>query len=224
LTRPRVLLSVAASVDGYIDDTSPHRLMLSNAADFDRVDQLRADCDAIMVGAETLRRDNPRLIVKDPARQATRRATGRPANPRKVTVSGTGNLDPDAKFWHIGIDQRPIVYTTDAGAGPLNQRLGELAEVVSLGATVEFAALLDDLGARGVAQLMVEGGTHLHTALLSAGLADALLLAIGPVLVGDSHAPRFTHPATYPGHRMRLVTVEQLGDVALLHYQLTETS
>ncbi|MGO4648635.1 dihydrofolate reductase family protein [Nocardia sp. 2YAB30] len=53
MTRPPVLLSVAVSVDGYLDDTSPDRLRLSDAADFDRVDQVRADSDAILVGAQT---------------------------------------------------------------------------------------------------------------------------------------------------------------------------
>lgn len=61
--RPYVLLSCAMSVDGYIDDTTSQRLLLSNEADFDRVDQVRAECDAILIGATTLRRNNPRLIV-----------------------------------------------------------------------------------------------------------------------------------------------------------------
>ena len=61
--RPYVLLSCAMSVDGFIDDTTAERLLLSNDADFDRVDQVRAESDAVMIGATTLRRDNPRLLV-----------------------------------------------------------------------------------------------------------------------------------------------------------------
>jgi 5-amino-6-(5-phosphoribosylamino)uracil reductase len=57
--RPYVLLSCAMSVDGYIDDTSPDRWLLSNAADLARVDEVRAGVDAILVGANTIRRDNP---------------------------------------------------------------------------------------------------------------------------------------------------------------------
>src|SRR5262245_44525017 len=79
--RPYVLLSCAMSVDGYIDDTSPDRLLLSNEADFDRVDSVRAECDAIMIGANTLRRDNPRLLVNSPERRAAREARGLPAYP-----------------------------------------------------------------------------------------------------------------------------------------------
>ncbi|GAA5063018.1 hypothetical protein GCM10023318_47230 [Nocardia callitridis] len=222
-----MLLSVAMSVDGYIDDTAPQRLLLSNAQDFDRVDQVRADADAIMVGAATLRADNPRLIVKDQDRQDRRRAAGRDTQPLKVTVTASGDLDPAARFWHHGTEQhRPLVYTTAAGAARLGERLAGLAEVVALGTEVDFGALLDDLGGRGIGRLMVEGGSHLHTAFLSEGLADELHLAIGPALVGDPDAPRFLEPAGFPGgstRRMRLLDVARLGDVAVLRYLPKET-
>ncbi|MGH8574222.1 MAG: RibD family protein, partial [Gammaproteobacteria bacterium] len=64
ISRPYVLLSVAVSVDGYIDDATDTRLLLSNEADVDRVDEVRASCDAILVGANTIRRDDPRLLVR----------------------------------------------------------------------------------------------------------------------------------------------------------------
>src|ERR1035438_6963978 len=62
ITRPYVLLSVAMSVDGHIDGTGPARLVLSGGADLDRVDAERAASDAVMVGAGTIRRDDPRLL------------------------------------------------------------------------------------------------------------------------------------------------------------------
>ncbi|MGW5383960.1 RibD family protein [Nocardia sp. NPDC003963] len=222
MPRPHVLLSVATSIDGYIDDTSPERLLLSNAADFARVDAVRADVDAILVGAETIRSDNPRLIVKNEQLTTQRVHAGKPAQPMKVTVTASGNLDPAAKFWHHGTEQhKPLVYTTTTGAENLT-RLTELAEVIDLGPTVEFRSLLDDLGHRGIQRLMVEGGGTIHTAFLSAGLADELHLAIGPTLVGEPGAPRFLHPAAFPGgptHRMRLLDITQIGDVALLRYE-----
>ncbi|SUE27985.1 5-amino-6-(5-phosphoribosylamino)uracil reductase [Nocardia farcinica] len=157
MTRPYVLLSVATSVDGYLDDTGPERLLLSNDADFDRVDQVRAESDAILVGAATVRTDNPRLIVKSEARQAARVAAGRSHHPLKVTVTATGDLDPAAKFWHHGTeDHRPVVYTTSAGHEKTAQLLDGLADVVDLGPAIDFGALLDDLGGRGVRRLMVE--------------------------------------------------------------------
>lgn len=216
-----MLLSVAVSIDGYIDDASPERLLLSNPEDFDRVDAVRADCDAILVGARTLRRDNPRLVVNSDARRARRIAAGKPEYPLKVTVSASGDLDPGLRFWRHGGDK--LVYTTDRGAARLGDRLAGLAEVVSLGGTPDFGALLDDLGRRGVGRLMVEGGTHIHTTFLAAGLADELLIAVAPILVGDPAAPRFLGPADFPGgprRRMELADVTRLGDIAVLRYLL----
>ncbi|MFI9415051.1 RibD family protein [Nocardia gamkensis] len=219
MTRPHVLLSVAASIDGYIDDASPQRLRLSDAADFDRVDQVRADSDAILVGAQTLRSDNPRLLVDSAERRSARVAAGKPEFPLKVTVSASGDLAPELRFWHYGGDK--LVYSTAAAAPELTARLAGLAEVVDLGTELDFGALLDDLGRRGVDRLMVEGGTRIHTAFLAADLADELQLAIAPILVGDTAAPRFLDPADFPGaphRRMRLTGVTQVGDVAVLRY------
>jgi 5-amino-6-(5-phosphoribosylamino)uracil reductase len=84
--RPYVVLSAAASVDGYIDDISNQRLLLSNDEDFDRVDEVRAGVDAILVGANTIRQDNPRLLVRSTARRDRRLADGLSASPVKVTV------------------------------------------------------------------------------------------------------------------------------------------
>ncbi|MFF2086372.1 RibD family protein [Nocardia sp. NPDC058176] len=218
-TRPRVLLSVAASLDGYIDDASAQRLLLSNSADFDRVDQVRAASDAILVGARTLRTDNPRLLVNSAERRAARIAAGKPEYPVKVTVTDSGDLDPELRFWHTGGDK--LVYTSEAGAARLRGRLDSSAEVVVLGSRLALPALLDDLGARGIERLMVEGGTGMHTGFLAADLVDEIRLAIAPILVGDPAAPRFVGPARFPGgaqRRLRLAGVEQLGDVAVLNY------
>ena len=87
--RPYTLLSCSVSLDGYLGDQTP-RLALSNEADFDRVDEVRASCDAIMVGAVTVRTDNPRLLVRSQARREERRARGLPASPKKITVTEPG--------------------------------------------------------------------------------------------------------------------------------------
>ncbi|AUY49993.1 deaminase [Streptomyces sp. CB01881] len=217
--RPFVLLSAAMSLDGHLDDASPERLLLSNPADFDRVDEERAASDAILVGGNTLRADNPRLLVNDPARRAARLAAGRPEYPLKVTLSTSGALDRSLRFWHTGGER--LAYSTDAGAAVLRPALDGLAEVVALGAAVGLGAVLDDLGARGVRRLMVEGGGSVHTQFLAQGLADELQLAVAPLLVGQADAPRFVHPAAFPGgpaRRMRLLEARTVGDVVLLRY------
>jgi 5-amino-6-(5-phosphoribosylamino)uracil reductase len=97
--RPYVLLSCAVSVDGCLDAPGPDRLVLSGAEDLDRVDGERAGCDAIMVGAGTIRRDDPRLLIRSPARRAARAAQGVPEHPAGVTLTRSGELDPHAQFF-----------------------------------------------------------------------------------------------------------------------------
>ena len=217
--RPYVLLSCAMSVDGYIDDNTGERLLLSNDADFDRVDAVRAGSDAILIGATTLRRDNPRLRVNSPDRRAQRQARGLPAHPLKITLTRGGDLDPELKFWHHGGDK--LVYCPTPAVPGLRARLAGLADVAGLGDDLDLAELLDDLGARGIGRLMVEGGGTIHTQFLVAGLADELQLAIAPFFVGDPAAPRFVGPGAFPqnpAHRMALAQVSVIGDIALLRY------
>src|SRR5215218_6991677 len=97
------------SIDGYLDGATETRLLLSNAADFDRVDAVRAESDAILVGARTVRRDNPRLLVRSPARRIERTTRGLAPSPIKVTVTAKAQLDPCADFFRTG-DAEKIVY------------------------------------------------------------------------------------------------------------------
>ena len=217
MTRPYVLLSVAVSLDGYIDDTTPERLLLSNAADFDRVDEVRAGVDAILIGAGTMRADNPRLLVNSETRRADRVARGLPEYPLKVSITRSGNLSRELKFWHHGGSK--VAYTCDEGYDRLARELDGLADVVSLGASdVPVDRVLDDLAGRGVRMLMVEGGSQIHTEFLTHDLADELHFALAPVLVGQPSAPRFVNDGIFKPDRMELVDVRQVGDVALMRY------
>ncbi|MDX2681048.1 dihydrofolate reductase family protein [Streptomyces sp. NY05-11A] len=216
---PYVLLSAAVSLDGYLDDTTPERLLLSSPADFDRVDEVRASVDAILIGAGTIRADNPRLLVNSPERRAARVAEGRPPYPLKVTVSGSGELDPAANFWHTGGEK--VVCTTDKGAERA-RALGIAADVVPLGPELDWRHLLEHLhDVRGVRRLMVEGGGTVHTQLLQQGLADELQLVVAPLFVGDPDAPRLFGPGGYQGGRLCLVETRRIEDVVLNRYQPT---
>ncbi|MFJ8591989.1 dihydrofolate reductase family protein [Streptomyces sp. NPDC093598] len=219
MPHPYVLLSAAVSLDGYLDDTGPDRLLLSSPADFDRVDEVRASVDAILIGAGTIRADNPRLLVNSDERRAARTAAGKPEYPLKVTVSGSGDLDPDARFWHTGGEK--VLYTTDRGAERA-RALGLATDVVPLGAGLDWRRLLTHLhDVRGVRRLMVEGGGLIHTQLLTQGLADELQLVLAPLFVGDPRAPRLFGPGGYQGGRLRLLESQRIEDVVLMRYEPT---
>jgi 5-amino-6-(5-phosphoribosylamino)uracil reductase len=222
--RPYVLLSCATSIDGYIDDASDRRLLLSNSEDLDRVDALRADCDAILVGASTIRLDDPRLMVRSPQRQELRRSRGLPTSPTKVTMTGRGDLDPAARFFTTG-DTDKIVYCATSAVDKARVRLGSLATVVDGGEPVDLERVLADLGGRGVRRLMIEGGSSIHTQFLTAGLADELHLVVAPFFVGDHRAPRFVADGEFPWHpgrRARVADVRQIDDVVLVRYALSD--
>ena len=172
-----VILSAAISLDGYLDDASHERLRLSSPEDWAAVLKLRGECDAILVGAETVRKDNPSL--KETA--------------LRVVVSRSGALPADARLFGSG-------------------------EVMVLSGR-EFTAreIVAQLEHRGVRRLLVEGGAQILALFLAAGEAHRLRLAVAPLLVGCG--VRF--PGVAAG-RMALEKVEQLGDMAVMHYARIE--
>jgi 5-amino-6-(5-phosphoribosylamino)uracil reductase len=221
--RPYTLMSCSMSLDGYLDSSTVRRLALSNDADFDRVDAVRAGCDAILVGANTIRNDDPRLLVKSATRRAERLALGQPASPVKVTITRAGELDPDAQFFVTGDSDR-IVYCPSDAVAETQRRLGSRATVVDAGADVDLRRVGADLSARGIDRLMVEGGGQTNTSFLTAELVDQLDLVVAPFFVGDPLAQRFVGAGRFPWsvqRRATLADVQQIGDVVLLRYALS---
>jgi riboflavin-specific deaminase-like protein len=220
--RPYTMLSCSVSLDGYLGDRTP-RLALSNDADFDRVDEVRASCDAIMVGAVTVRTDNPRLLVRSQARREERTARGLAPSPMKITVTERADLDAHSNFFTAG-EAEKLVYTSTARVRDARTRLGPVATVVDGGHRVRMRRLSEDLAERGVGRLMVEGGGVVHTQFLENDLVDELQLVVAPFFIGDSNAPRFVTDGRFPWHadrRARLAEVRQIGDVVLLRYALS---
>jgi riboflavin-specific deaminase-like protein len=218
--RPYVVLSCATSADGYLDDASPQRLILSGPADLDRVDEVRAGCDAIWVGAQTVRRDNPRLLIRDPRRRARRVARGLPANPARVTLTATGDLDPRANFFAPGALR--LVYCATPALPRARARLGETAVLIDAGAPLSLPFILQDLAERSILRVLIEGGARVLGEILAGGLAHELHLAIAPFFVADSagpRTPRFTVPHA-PAERMTLAETRRVDEIVLLRYLL----
>lgn len=221
--RPYTLLSCAMSLDGYLDNGTDERLVLSNAADLDRVDEVRAGCDAILVGATTVRNDDPRLMVRSASRRADRVARGLSPTPLKVTVTRRARLDPAARFFTTGESEK-LVYCGSAAVPAARARLRGVATIVDGGPRVSMRRLSEDLHERGVRRLMVEGGGSLHTQFLTADLADELQLVVAPFFVGDPRGRRFVGEGRFPfrpDQPATLADVRQIGEVVLLRYALS---
>jgi riboflavin-specific deaminase-like protein len=218
--RPYVLLSCATSADGYLDDAGPARLILSGPADLGRVDDVRASCDAILVGAGTIRRDNPRLLIRDPRRRARRAARGLPEHPARVTLTATGDLDPTARFFAPGAER--LVYCATPALPRARARLTDRAVLIDAGDPLSLDAILQDLSERNVMRVLVEGGARTLAEFLALDLAHELHLAVAPFFVADPAAPRLNVPPNPngPDHPMTLAEVQRLDDVVLHRYLL----
>lgn len=211
MQRPYVIISTAMSLDGYIDDATEERLVLSNTKDLDRVNALRETCDGILVGANTVRKDNPKLLSK----------TGKKLT--KITITSSGTIDSTSNFLTTG-DSEKIVYTLNSQTEKLSKKLASLAVVVGVGEKhIDIEAVLSDLYKRGIKRLLVEGGSTVLTQFFEKGWVDELHLAIAGFFVGDKNAPRFVNTGAFhwnKDQRLRLVSVTSLDNIAVLQYKV----
>ena len=193
----RITLSAAVTADGYLDDNSSERLIVSTPEDWTEVRRLRAEHDAILVGAETLRRDDPALLIRDESRRASRRAQGLRPDIAKVGVTRSGNrLSPAMRFFTEGDAERYVFSETPIPA------LEGAAEVIIADEPITAAWIVTELEKRGIESLFVEGGAQILRLFLNEGEADTLRLAVNPSLrIGAERggaAFEFTPPANTP--------------------------
>lgn len=186
-----VYLSIAASYDHCIDDCSPVRLRLSTAADWNEIYDLRARFDAILVGASTLRNDNPSLRIRDESLRERRRREGMPPDIARVVVTESGRLPADARFFDGG--GRAIVVT------PNSDYAHPAAEVLHVDG-ITAATVIGALERAGIGSLFVEGGAQTARMFMDAGAVDTLRYAVNPqIRVGDPAAPLFDPTAYVAG-------------------------
>ncbi len=210
---PTVLLSCAVTLDGYLNDGGSERLELSTAEDRDEVDALRAASDAILVGAGTIRADNPNLLVRSAVRRAARELSGRSATPLRIVVTRSGRLGADCRVLNDGAAET-VVYTAQRAPG--DEREG-VTTVTMQRASLKW--VLTDLAARGIRRILIEGGETLSTAVLRGGLADLVRIAIAPMAVGRTRSPRIAGLLRSREARrldLRLERVAEVGGMAVV--------
>lgn len=194
----RITLSFATTADHYLDDRHTERLVISTPNDWEAVRALRRAHDAILIGAETLRRDNPAL--RDV--------------PTRVVVTNSGAIDPALRLFHTGSGRCLVISACEI------PQLKELAEVIVCPAPITVARIVTELERRGIRRLMVEGGATILHQFIEEGLADEVRWAINPTIeLGkrEGYAP-FT--ASLPA---KYLQQEVLNDgMEILRYTLHE--
>ncbi|HLF73789.1 MAG TPA: 2,5-diamino-6-(ribosylamino)-4(3H)-pyrimidinone 5'-phosphate reductase [Anaerolineales bacterium] len=226
MNRPFVFINVAMTADGKIDTFERKGAAISSARDKERVDKLRADSDAVMVGGRTLLDEDPKLTVKSEALRAERAGRGLTPNPMKVGVVSEASLKPDAEFLNTG-PARIVIFTTHRTS------IDRLAFLRSRGVDVyvhdtekvDLPAALETLKELGIRRLMVEGGATLNFELVKLGLVDELSAYIAPLIFGGESAPTM---AAGPGLErsaavlLKLVSLEKHEDGGVLLKYLIE--
>ncbi len=225
MNRPYTFINAAMTLDGKIDSLQRNGAAISSAADWERVDALRASSDAIMVGGRTALDEDPRLLVKSAPRRDERQARGLPPNPAKVAILSQANFRPQSRFLHSG-PARVILYTTERTPPEQRRQLqAQGAEVYLFGQErVDLPAAMQHLYALGIRRLMVEGGGTLIAALLAANLVDEIFLYLAPLIFGGASAPTLADGPGLPPDRairLRLQNVQPMPeDGLLLHYTI----
>lgn len=218
-----VVVNAATSADGKLSSRDRSQVAISGAEDFERVDELRASVDAVMVGVGTVLADDPSLTVKADDRVLEREARGDSPQPARVVADSRARTPSEAAV----VDDSARTYVLVASDAPGDRRAqlrGDTTEVVEAGSErVDLAAGLDALESRGVADCMVEGGGELLFSLFDAGLVDELTVYVGSMLVGGRDAPTlvdgdgFTEPDFVD---LALEDVSRVDDGVLLAYDV----
>ncbi|MGH3647248.1 MAG: pyrimidine reductase family protein [Micromonosporaceae bacterium] len=214
--RPWLRVNFVTSADGAVT-LDGHSEGLSSAPDKRVFGLLRMLCDVLLVGAGTVREEGYRPLRLDPVRRAWRREAGLPEVPALAVISSRLALDPDDRMF-ADAPVRPIVITH--GGSPLGarDRLTAVADVLVVGdAEVSLAAAREALAARGLRQVLCEGGPHLFGSLLAADQVDELCLTVAPLLAGPG-AGRIVAGPGAPPRRFRLDQVLQGDGNLLLRY------
>ncbi len=215
-----VVVNAAMSADGKLSHRGREQVAISGPDDFDRVDRLRAESDAVLVGVGTVLADDPHLALDDADRVDERVARGNSEHPSRVVADSRARTPTDARI----LDDAATTYVLVSDAAPEN-RVDALrdagAEILAAGdERVDLAAAFEALADRGVDRIMVEGGGEVIFSLFDAGLVDELTVFVGPKIIGGRDAPTLADGDGFVDDfpALSLADVERLDGGVLLRW------
>jgi 2,5-diamino-6-(ribosylamino)-4(3H)-pyrimidinone 5'-phosphate reductase len=225
IKKPFVFINCAMTLDGKISTHERRQVRISNSRDLERVDRLRADSDAVLVGMNTVVVDDPKLDVKSEELRAERTKRGLSENPMKVAVGRVDRLSLDSDFLNYG--GRGIIFTPMGSDKRKIKQLKDKAEVHVLGDDwVDPKEILRILAGMGVSRLMVEGGGTINFEFLRENLVDEIYVAVGSRVFGGRDAPTMVDGVGFNMENapvLELLDVENLQDVLVLRYRVRDS-
>ncbi|MDD5188377.1 MAG: 2,5-diamino-6-(ribosylamino)-4(3H)-pyrimidinone 5'-phosphate reductase, partial [Methanoregula sp.] len=192
--------------------------------DFLRVDRLKAECDAVMVGIGTVLADDPSLTVKDAGLKELRRSSGMDEHPVRVVIDSTARTPSDASVLTKGSGKRVVAVSCRAKQEQIAQLRTRATVIVAGEKEVDLATVMDELGTLGISRVMVEGGGTLIAALFAAGLVDEVYTFVGNIIIGGKDAPTLADGVGCVKEseftRLALIDAICIEDGILLHWDV----
>ena len=216
MNQPYTFINIAMTADGKIDTFERKGAAISSKRDKERVDQLRALADGILVGGRTLLDEQPKLTVKSEALREGRIQRGVSPNPIKVGVATVADISLDSEFIKAG-PARVVIFTTSQTSIRQLESLRALGVEVFVedSPRVDLNKMMLMLKKIGVDHLMVEGGGTMNFELMRLGLVDEFTMYVAPMIFGGASAPTLADGLGLPRDAaigMKLIDVEKWED------------
>lgn len=193
-----IIINCAMSLDSRLEGK------FSNDLDWERVYKLRSGCDAIMVGINTVLKDNPRLS-----------SHGKGKDPLIVVVDSACRIPEDARI----LSGKSVIAVSENAPKNKIKNISSKAKVIVCGKKeINLEKLVSELSNFGVKKLMVEGGGTLISSMLDCGLVDEINVAIAPQIVGKG--VKFVEKELKRAISLELKDIERLDNLVLLKYRI----
>ena len=224
MSLPHLFINAAMSADGKIASRLREQFKLSGEADFARVDRMRAESDAIIIGIGTLLADDPSLTVKSEKLRETRRKKGLVENPARIVVDSRARTPPDADLFKKGLGERIIITSRSADKDKI-EVLRERATILTAGDNkVDLRRAVEELGRLGYQKIMVEGGATLNWSLIQERLVNEIYTFISNQIIGGATSPTLVDGTGYTTPhettKLKLISAEPLDSGILLRWQI----
>lgn len=212
-SRPRVILSAAMSLDGKIASKNGDS-KLSSKKDQIRVHKLRSKIDAILVGSNTIKRDNPALTV--------RYVKGK--NPIRIVLDSKGTISSKSKIIKTSKKIPTIIAVSKKAPKKniLNLKKHSIEVIVTGENHVNIKNLLKKLAMKKIKTLLVEGGGNVNWEFIKEGLVDEIIVTVSPYLLGGNKAVSLVEGEGFSkinqSLKLKLKKITQLGNEVVLHY------
>ncbi|HIE34046.1 MAG TPA: 2,5-diamino-6-(ribosylamino)-4(3H)-pyrimidinone 5'-phosphate reductase [Candidatus Altiarchaeales archaeon] len=225
IKKPFVFINTAMTLDGKISTFKSKQVRISNELDMERVDKLRAESDAILVGMNTVVTDDPKLNVKNEELRRERIKKGLPENPIKVTLGGIDRIKLNSDFLNYGNCEK-IIFTINDSDPQKIEKLNKKATVYVMEGEINLKGAVRILKQMGIDRLMIEGGGETNFSFLKERLVDEIYIALAPKIFGGRDAPTAVDGDGFLSEdaiELELIDMENLEDLIILRYRVNDT-